>query len=59
MGLLKWALVFLVLAGAAAVLGFGNVAEGLTDIAQVLFGVFVVIVLVLVVLGLTVYKTVT
>lgn len=59
MGLLKWALIFLVLAGVAAVFGFGNVAEGLTDIAQVLFGVFVVIVLVLVVLGLTVYKTVT
>ena len=59
MGLLKWALIFLVLAGVAAVFGFGGVAEGLTDIAQVLFGVFVVIVLVLVVLGLTVYKTVT
>lgn len=59
MGLLKWAVVFLVLAGVAALFGFGGLAEGLTDVAQILFGVFLVIVLVLVVLGLTVYKSVT
>ena len=59
MSLLKWALIVLVLAGVAALFGFGGIAEGLTDIAQILFGVFVVVVLVLVVLGLTVYKAAT
>jgi uncharacterized membrane protein YtjA (UPF0391 family) len=59
MTLLKWALVFLVLALLAALFGFGNLAEGFADVAKVLFGVFLVIVLVLGILGLTVYKAVT
>lgn len=59
MTVLKWALVFLVLAGIAALFGFGNLAEGFADIAKVLFAVFAVIVVVLFVLGLTVYKAVT
>ena len=59
MSLLKWALVFLVLALLAALFGFGNLAEGFADVAKILFGVFLVIVLVLGILGLTVYKAVT
>lgn len=59
MSLLKWALVFFILAVIAALFGFGNLAEGFADIARILFGLFLVIVLVLVVLGLTVYKSVT
>jgi len=50
---------FLVLAGVDAVFGFGNIAEGLADIAKILFGVFLVVMLVFVVLGMTVYKSVT
>jgi len=57
--ILKWALMFLVLAGVDAVFGFGNIAEGLADIAKILFGVFLVVMLVFVVLGMTVYKSVT
>jgi len=59
MSLLKWALVFLVLAGIAALFGFGNLAQGFADIAKVLFGIFLVIMLVLFVLGLTAYRSVT
>ena len=59
MGLLKWALIFLVLALVAAVFGFGNLAEGFADIAKILFGIFLVVMIVLVVLGMTVYKAVT
>jgi thiamine pyrophosphate-dependent acetolactate synthase large subunit-like protein len=33
-GLLKWALIFLVVAGVAALFGFGGIAEGATDIAK-------------------------
>jgi len=43
----------------AAVFGFGNIAEGLADIAKILFGVFLVVMLVFVVLGVTVSKSVT
>jgi len=41
--MLYWAVVFLVLAIGAAILGFGNIAAGATTIAQVLFFVFVVV----------------
>jgi uncharacterized membrane protein YtjA (UPF0391 family) len=59
MGLLKWALIFLILAGVAAVMGFGGMAEGFADIAKVLFGIFLLIVVVLAVLGATAYRAVT
>jgi uncharacterized membrane protein YtjA (UPF0391 family) len=58
MALLKWALVFLVIAGIAALFGFGGVAEGAADIARVFFYVFLVVFLVLAVLGAMAYRTV-
>jgi uncharacterized membrane protein YtjA (UPF0391 family) len=58
MALLKWALVFLVIAGIAALFGFGGVAEGAADIARVLFYVFLVVFMVLAVLGAMAYRTV-
>jgi uncharacterized membrane protein YtjA (UPF0391 family) len=58
MGLLKWAIVFLVLALIAALFGYGNVAEGFADLAKVLFAIFVVVMLILFFLGLTAYRTV-
>jgi uncharacterized membrane protein YtjA (UPF0391 family) len=59
MGLLKWALVFLILAGVAALFGFGGMAEGFADVSRVLFGIFLLVVVVLAVLGATAYKAVT
>ncbi len=59
MTLLKWSVIFLVIAGIAALFGFGGIAEGAADIAQVLFALFLGICIVLAVLGMTVYKTVT
>jgi uncharacterized membrane protein YtjA (UPF0391 family) len=59
MTLLKWSVIFLVIAGIAALFGFGGIAEGAADIAQVLFALFLGICVVLAVLGMTVYKTVT
>lgn len=58
MSLLKWAVVFLVLAMIAALFGFGNLAEGFADIAKILFGVFLVVMLVLLFLGMTAYRAV-
>jgi uncharacterized membrane protein YtjA (UPF0391 family) len=59
MGLLKWALMFLIIAGVAALFGFGNVAEGATDIAKVLFFIFLVICVVLFLIGAFAYRAVT
>ncbi|HEX6861240.1 MAG TPA: DUF1328 domain-containing protein, partial [Thermoanaerobaculia bacterium] len=35
--MLKWALIFLVVALIAAVLGFGGIATGAADVARILF----------------------
>ncbi|MCB0325036.1 MAG: DUF1328 domain-containing protein [Bdellovibrionales bacterium] len=57
--MLKWAFVFLIISIIAAVFGFGGVAAGAADIAQILFVVFLIGFFVLLLLGLTVYKKVT
>jgi len=59
MGLLRWALAFFVIAIIAAVFGFGNIAAGAADIARILFFVFVAICVILFILGMTVYRTVS
>ena len=50
--MLRWALVFLVIAIVAAVFGFGGIASGAADIARFLCFLFVAIFLVSLVLGL-------
>jgi uncharacterized membrane protein YtjA (UPF0391 family) len=59
MSLLKFALLFLVLAGIAALFGFSGIAQGSADIAKVLVLVFLVIFAIIGVLSVTVLKTVT
>jgi uncharacterized membrane protein YtjA (UPF0391 family) len=56
---LKWAAIFLVIALIAAVFGFAGVAEGAADIAKVLFYIFLGICVVLVIIGLVVYRKIT
>jgi uncharacterized membrane protein YtjA (UPF0391 family) len=58
-GLMKWALIFLVISLIAALFGFGGIAAGAADIAKVLFFIFLAICVVLFALGMTVYKSVT
>ncbi|HTU21630.1 MAG TPA: DUF1328 domain-containing protein [Gemmataceae bacterium] len=57
--LLKWAIVFLVISLVAALFGFGGIAQGTADIAKVLFFLFLTVCVVLFLLGVTVYKSVT
>ena len=52
--LLKWAAIFFVIAMIAAAFGFGGIAEGATDIAKILFYIFVAIFVVVLVGGLAV-----
>jgi uncharacterized membrane protein YtjA (UPF0391 family) len=54
--MLRWAAIFLIIAIIAGIFGFGGVAEGAADIAKVLFTIFIVGCLLLLVLGLTVFK---
>ncbi|MGB3710241.1 MAG: DUF1328 domain-containing protein [Erythrobacter sp.] len=56
--MIKLALIFAVLAGILAILGFGGLAGAFIDIALVLFWVTVIIAVVLFVLGFTVYRKV-
>lgn len=57
--LLKWAVVFLLISVVAALFGFGGIAEGSADIARFLFFIFLGICIVLVILGVTIFKSVT
>jgi uncharacterized membrane protein YtjA (UPF0391 family) len=50
--MLKWALIFFIIAMVAGALGFTNIAAGAATIAKVLFGIFIVIFLIFLVLGL-------
>jgi len=50
--MLNWAFIFLIVAVVAGALGFTNVAAGAATIAKVLFGIFLIIFLVLLVMGL-------
>lgn len=50
--MLKWALIFFIIAIIAGAFGFTGIAEGAATIAKILFGIFVVIFLIFLVLGL-------
>lgn len=41
--MLRWAIAFFIIAIIAAVFGFSDIAEGATDIAKILFFVFLVL----------------
>jgi uncharacterized membrane protein YtjA (UPF0391 family) len=51
--MLKWALIFFVISIIAAALGFTNVAAGSAGIARILFGLFLIIALIFLVLAFT------
>lgn len=51
MTLLGWAIAAFVVALIAAVLGFGGIARGAASIGRVLFGLFIIVALVLLVLN--------
>ena len=57
--MLKWALIFAVLAVIAGALGFGGLASGFAVVAKVLFGIFLAVFLLMLILGVTVYRSVT
>ena len=56
--MLKWAIIFAVLAIIAGALGFGMAAWAFAGIAKLLFGLFVIVCLIFLVLGFTIAKKV-
>jgi uncharacterized membrane protein YtjA (UPF0391 family) len=57
--MLKWAVIFLIIALVAAVFGFTDIAAASAGIAKILFGIFLVLFLAAVVIGLVVGKRLT
>ena len=57
--MLKWALIFLVISIIAGVLVFTGIASGAAAIAKFLFFTFLVLFVIFLVLGITVYKKIT
>lgn len=57
--MLKWALVFLLVAILSGILGFGNISGASFEIAKVLFYIFIVIFLFLLIIGLVKNKNKT
>lgn len=41
--MIRWIIIFLIIAIIAAIFGFGNIAEGATQIAVIIFWIFVVL----------------
>jgi uncharacterized membrane protein YtjA (UPF0391 family) len=56
--MLRWALIFLVVALFAALLGFGGIAGAATGIAKVLFIVFLLVAAISLIMGLAGRKTI-
>jgi uncharacterized membrane protein YtjA (UPF0391 family) len=52
MGLLGWALIFLTVAGVAAIFGFGGVVTAAAGVAKLLFFVFLAIFVALFIVGM-------
>jgi uncharacterized membrane protein YtjA (UPF0391 family) len=57
--MLKWAVIFLVIGLIAGVLGFTTIAGASIAIAKIIFFIFIAIFVVLLILGLTVYRDVS
>lgn len=57
--MLKWSLIFLVIAIIAGIFGFTNVESGASTIAMILFGTFMFLFLGALILGFTIFKKVT
>ena len=54
--MLRWAVIFFIIAIVAALFGFGGIAEGAASIAQVLFFIFTVLFLLALIFGATIFK---
>lgn len=54
--MLRWAVIFIVIAIIAAIFGFGGIAAGAVSIAKVLFWIFIVLFVLTLIFGGRVFK---
>lgn len=54
--MLKWSATFFLIAIVAAIFGFTGIAEGAASVAKVLFSIFMVLFVIALILGLTVFS---
>jgi uncharacterized membrane protein YtjA (UPF0391 family) len=54
--MLRWSVIFFVIAIIAAIFGFGGIAEGAADIAKVLFFVFLALFVIAILFGASIFK---
>ncbi len=54
--MLKWAVIFFIVALIAAVFGFTTIAGAAIDIAKILFYIFIIMFIVFLVLGMRLFK---
>jgi uncharacterized membrane protein YtjA (UPF0391 family) len=54
--MLKWSLAFFLVAIVAAIFGFTGIAAGAASIAKVIFFIFIALWLIVLVLGITIFK---
>lgn len=49
--MVRWIIIFLVIAIIAAIFGFGGIAEGATDIAMIIFYIFLALLIISVIMS--------
>lgn len=54
--MLRWSIIFFIISLVAAIFGFGGVSAAATDIAKILFFIFIVLFVLSFLFGLTVFK---
>ena len=57
--MLKWSFIFLIIAVVAGIFGFTGVEEGAASIAKILFFIFISVWIIMLVLGMTIFKKAT
>jgi uncharacterized membrane protein YtjA (UPF0391 family) len=54
--MLRWSVIFFIIAIIAAIFGFGGIAEGAADIAKVLFFIFIALFVIAIIAGASIFK---
>jgi uncharacterized membrane protein YtjA (UPF0391 family) len=54
--MLRWSVIFFVIAIIAAIFGFGGIAEGAADIAKILFFIFLALFVIAILFGASIFK---
>ncbi len=54
--MLKWTVIFLVIALIAALFGFTGISQGAASIAKIIFFIFLALVVIFGILGITIFK---